>query len=180
MQVDQAPHVQVDIIHFDGVCDLLLVKLGPSGEDIDVLIVKDAACSGIASHVQIRYPAPGVVLDVVLLASGIKGLCVVASNHKNETSLRIECGEVTASEEQGTSINEHLFLINILHHPVAAHVILVTAANAEDATFISHYSSAKLRDVEVILQGDLMRDHLIDIEEVNVLRAPFKVVHEFA
>ena len=34
--------IVVYIIHFDGVCDFLFVKLGPPTEDVDVLVVKDA------------------------------------------------------------------------------------------------------------------------------------------
>ena len=39
---NHAPHIVVYIIHFDGVCDFLFVKLGPPTEDVDVLVVEDA------------------------------------------------------------------------------------------------------------------------------------------
>lgn len=42
-------------------------------------------------------------------------------------------------------------------------------ANAEDTSLVSDHSPAKLRDVEVILEVDLVGKHLIDIEEVDVL-----------
>ena len=30
MQVDQSPHIQIDIVHFNGVCNLLLIEFGSS------------------------------------------------------------------------------------------------------------------------------------------------------
>lgn len=59
--------------------------------------------------------------------------------------------------------------IHILHHPVAADVILVSATDAEDAALIRDDSAAELGYVEVVLQVDLVRDHLVDVEEVDVL-----------
>mgnify|MGYP001607045759 CR=1 FL=1 len=37
VQVDHFPVVLINVIHLNRVCDLLLLKLGPSREDIDVL-----------------------------------------------------------------------------------------------------------------------------------------------
>jgi hypothetical protein len=54
----------------------------------------------------------------------------------------------------------------------------MATADAEDAAFVRDYCPAEFRDVKVVLKVYLMRHCLVYIVEVNVLRAPFKVVHE--
>ncbi len=56
----------------------------------------------------------------------------------------------------------------------------MSSSNAEDSSLISDYGPAELRNVEIILQKNLMRQHLVYIVEVDVLSSPFKVVDEFA
>jgi hypothetical protein len=117
-------------------------------------------------------------LDIVLFASSIESFGIVATNHKYQASFRIESGEITSTEEKRASVNEHLFLINIFHHPVAAYIVLMAATNTEDSALISDNSPTKLRDVEIILQVDFVRHHFVNIEEMNVFGSPLKVMNK--
>ena len=56
----------------------------------------------------------------------------------------------------------------------------MAAAYAEDSSLIGHYSSAELRDVEIIFEINFIRLHLINIEEMNIFGSPLEVVHELA
>ena len=87
IQVDHAPHVVIDVVHLNSVRDLLLVELGAATEDVDVLVVEDAAGCGVASHVEVCNAAPGVVLDVVLLASCVEALGIVATDDEDQAAL---------------------------------------------------------------------------------------------
>ena len=59
--------------------------------------------------------------------------------------------------------------VNEFHHPVTADIILMAATYTKDSSLICDNSPTELRYIEIILKVDLIRDHLIDIEEVNVL-----------
>lgn len=87
MEIHQAPHVKVDIIHLNSVSDFLLVKLSAPRENINVFIVEDTACGGITSHIQIRDSAPSVILDIVFLACCVERFSVIATDNKNQSSL---------------------------------------------------------------------------------------------
>jgi len=71
-------------------------------------------------------------------------------------------------------------LINILHHPVAAYIILMSASNAENSALICDNSPTKLRNVEIIFKVDFVRHHFVYIEEMNIFGSPLKIVHKFA
>ena len=83
VQVDHPPHVVVDIIHFNRVCDLLLVELGSARKHIDVFVVKNAGSCGVSGNVKVCDSAPGVVLDVIFFAGSVEALGVVSSNHED-------------------------------------------------------------------------------------------------
>ena len=180
MEVDQPPHVQVDVVHFDGVGDLLLVELSAAREHIYVLVVEYAACSTVSSHIQVCYPAPSIILNVVFLACGVEGFGIVAANHEYETSFRVEGGEVRTTEEQGRSVGQHLFRVDVLHHPVATHVVLVTTADTKHSAFVRHHGATELGNVKLILKVDLMCGLFVYVEEVYVFGAPLEVVHKLA
>ena len=86
VQVYHSPQVKVDVVHLDCVCDLLLLKLGPSAENIDVLVVYNSACSRVSGNIEVCDSAPSIVLDVVFLASSVEALRVVSSNNVNKSS----------------------------------------------------------------------------------------------
>ena len=73
-----------------------------------------------------------------------------------------------------------MFLVNILHHPVTANIILVATTNAEYAAFVSDHCSTELRYIEIIFQVDSMRDHLIYVKKVDIFGSPLEVVNELA
>ena len=87
MQVDEAPHVEIDIVHLNSICDFFFVKLCPSREHIDVFIVEDTASSRISCNIEIRNSAPSVILDIILFASSVESLRVVPTNDKYKASL---------------------------------------------------------------------------------------------
>ena len=142
----------IDIVHLNRVSDLFLVELGPSTEHIDVLVVENAACGGVASYVQVSDSAPSVILYVVLLTGCIEALSIVASDDEDQASLRIEGCEIRTFEEKRRLIFEFSPVLSFeFHHPVAAHVILMAATYAEDSTFIRHNCPAELRYAELVV-----------------------------
>jgi len=179
VQVDHTPHVVVDVVHFNCVRDFLLVEFCAATEYIDVLVVENAAGCRVARDVQVSDSAPGVVLDVVFLASSVEALRVVATNHENETALGVKGREVGSFEQERGLVLKLLAVFFEFHHPVAAHVVLVAPTDAEDAALVSHDRAAELRDAEGVVKADLMRDILLNVEKVDRLAAPFEVVHEF-
>jgi len=84
----------VDVVHLNSVSDLLFVKLCAAAENINILVVENAASGRVTSNIQISDPAPSIILDIVLLARRVKTLCVIASNHKNKTTFAVERCEV--------------------------------------------------------------------------------------
>jgi hypothetical protein len=68
----------------------------------------------------------------------------------------------------------------VFEHPITAYIILVTATNAEHLTFISNQCSAEFRNQEIIVQQYFIAGTFINIVEMNVLGAPFKVMHIFS
>ena len=87
MQVNQPPHVEINVVHLNGISNLFLIELSPSAEDIDVLVVEDATGSRVSSNIEVSYPAPGIVLDVILLTSCVETLCIITTDYKDEASL---------------------------------------------------------------------------------------------
>ena len=67
----------------------------------------------------------------------------------------------------------------ILKHPVAAHIILVPPSDAEDLTFVGHQGSTKFRDLEIVVEANLLTALLVNIIEVNVFGAPFEIMNKF-
>ena len=94
VQVDHAPHVMIDVVHLDRIRDLLLIELGSTTKYIDILVVENAACSGVSRHIQICDPAPSVILNIVLFARCVETLCIVATDHENQPALRIKSREI--------------------------------------------------------------------------------------
>lgn len=45
----------------------------------------------------------------------------------------------------------------------------MSSADAEDSSLIRDHSPAELGDIEIVLEIDLVRDHLVNIKEMNVL-----------
>ena len=89
----------VNVVHLNSVSDLFLVKFGAATEDVDVLVVEDAAGCGVTGNIQVSDSTPGVVLDVVLLARRIEALSIVATNDKDEAALTVQGSEVRALEK---------------------------------------------------------------------------------
>ena len=151
VQVDHAPHVVVDVVHLDRVCDLFLVELGTTTENVDVLVVEDTTRGGVPGHVQVGDPAPGIVLDVILLTSRVEALGVIAANNEDEATLRIEGSEIRSLEEKGRLVLKFGAIFFELHHPVTAHVVLMSTADAENSAFISDDRAAEFRNTKLIV-----------------------------
>ena len=71
-----------------------------------------------------------------------------------------------------------LVFLDVLEHPVAAHVVLVTTCDAEESTMVAYNRTAELGNV--ILEVDevlalLVRRHIV---EVDVLVAPLEVMND--
>ena len=73
-----------------------------------------------------------------------------------------------------------LVFLDVLEHPVAAHVVLVTTADTEHFTFVSDQGAAELGNEVVVVQHNLLTRLLVHIVKVNVFGAPFEVMHKFA
>lgn len=52
------------------------------------------------------------------------------------------------------------------------------ASDTEDPSFIGDDGPAELRNVEGVAEADLVRNHLVNVEKVDRLAAPFEIVHE--
>ena len=73
---------------------------------------------------------------------------------------------------------QHAVLLDILQHPVAAHVLLHATGDAVQAPVVAHHRPAELRDIVLEINqilALLVRD---DIVEVDVLVAPLEVVND--
>ena len=71
-----------------------------------------------------------------------------------------------------------LVLLDVLEHPVAAHVVLVAACNAEQPSMVTHDGPAELWNIVFEINkvlGLLVGCHIV---EMNVLVAPFEVVDD--
>ena len=99
IEVDHSPHVVVDIVHLDSVGDLLLIELGSTTENVDVLVAKDATCSTVSSHVEISDSGPGIILDVILLTSSVERLGIVSTDNKDQAPFTIKSSEVRSPEK---------------------------------------------------------------------------------
>ena len=89
----------VNVVHLNRVSDLFFVEFGAATEDVDVLVVEDAAGCRVTGNIQVSDSTPGVILDVVLLARRVEALCIVATNDKDETALTVQGSEVRALEK---------------------------------------------------------------------------------
>ena len=98
VQVDHSPHVVIDVVHLNGVRDLLFVELGAATENVDVLVVEDAAGSRVTSHIEVCDTAPSIILDVILLTSCVEALGIIATDDENQATLRVERREIRTLE----------------------------------------------------------------------------------
>ena len=157
VQIDHAPHVVIDIVHLNRVSDLFLVELGPSTEHVDILVVEDAACSRVTSYVKVGYTTPSIILDVILLTGRVETLSIIASNDEDEAALRVESCEVRSFEEEWRLVFEFGTVLSFeLHHPVAAHIVLMPATYAKDASLVRHNCPTKLRYAELVVEGNFV------------------------
>jgi len=54
----------------------------------------------------------------------------------------------------------------------------MSSANAEDTSLVSDHGATELGDAEGVTKGYLVRNHLLDVEEVDRLAAPLEVVNK--
>ena len=87
VEVNHAPHIVVNVVHFNRVRNLLLVKLGAATEYVDVLVIEDATGCGVPRNIKICNPAPSVILDVVFFAGRVETFRIVSTDYEDEASL---------------------------------------------------------------------------------------------
>ena len=68
-------------------------------------------------------------------------------------------------------------LLNVLKHPVTAHIVLVATSYTKEPTMVTHNSPAELRDV--VLEVNKIFGLLVsgDIIKMNVFVAPLEVMY---
>lgn len=73
---------------------------------------------------------------------------------------------------------KHAVLLNVLEHPVAAHVVLVSSSDAVKPAVVTDNCSAELGNI--VLEVDKVLTLLVrdDVVEVNILVAPLEVVDD--
>jgi len=71
-----------------------------------------------------------------------------------------------------------LFLLDVLKHPIAAHVILMTTCNTKETSVICDDCSTEFGNVLVEINKEFRLFAIDDIVEVNVLVAPFEIVND--
>ena len=71
-----------------------------------------------------------------------------------------------------------LVLLNVFKHPVAAHVVLMSASDAEQAAMVADDCATELRNI--VLEVDKVFALLVSchVVEVNILVAPLKVMND--
>jgi len=82
VQIYHSPHIVVHVVHFYCFCDLFLIKLCPTTENVDVLVIKNTASGTVSCYIQISDSRPSIVLNIVLFAGSVKTFRVITSYHK--------------------------------------------------------------------------------------------------
>ena len=173
------PNIFLDIVCFADVGDLFRRELDAATEDVDELGVEDAAGGGVACHIELRHAYPLIDADVVVLARLVEVLGVVAADDVDAIFFGLVDGrEVRPRVVEVRPVLELFVLLDVLEHPVAAHVVLVATGDAEEAPVVTHHRSAELGNV--VFEVDEVLGLLVrcDVVEVDVLVAPFEVVDD--
>lgn len=158
------------IVHLNSVSNFLFVEFCATAEDINVLVIEYTTCSRVSGNIQVGNSTPSVVLDIILLAGSVETLGIVSADDENESTLRVESSEVRSLEEQRRFVLKLSPISSVFlefHHPVAAHIVLMSSTDAEDSTLISNDCSAELWNTELITQSDLLRNLFLNIKEMD-------------
>lgn len=147
------------IVHLNSVSNFLFVEFCATAEYINVLVIEYTTCSRVSGNIQVGNSTPSVVLDIILLAGSVETLGIVSADDKNESTLRVESSEVRSLEEQRRFVLKLSPVCSVFlefHHPVAAHIVLMSSTDAEDSTLIGNDCSAELWNTELVTQSDLL------------------------
>jgi hypothetical protein len=68
--------------------------------------------------------------------------------------------------------------LNILEHPVATNIVLMSPSNTEKSSMIRDYSSTELRNVVFKVNEVLALFVGSDVVEMDILVAPFEVMND--
>lgn len=179
VDLNDFPDVLVYVVALADVRDLLRLKLDPPREDVHELRVKDAAGGRVSRHVQVGYPHPLVLIDVVVLARFIKVFGIIAADDVDSVFLGlVDRGEVRPGVVHVAAALEHPLLLDVLQCPIATLVVLVPTANTKQASVVCDDRAAKLGNVALKIDevfGLLPVHHIV---EVDVLVTPLEVVDD--
>lgn len=177
LERDDFPDVLLDVVEFADVGDLLGRELDAPREDVDELVVENAAGCGVAGHIELCHAHPAVNCHVVVLTAAVEVLRIIAANDVDAVSLAfVDGGEVRARLVELGSMLKAAVLLNVLEHPVAAHVVLVAPCDAEKPPVVCHDSATELGNVGLEVDQVLALLARVHIVEVDVLVAPLEVV----
>ena len=173
------PDIFLDVVALTDISDFLWRKFYATRKHVNELGIENAASGAVSSYVEVRHSDPFISTDVVVLASAVKVLCIVSSNHINAVFFALVDGsKIRSGVIQISSVLKHSVLFNILKHPVAADVVLMPTSDAVEAAVVRNDRAAKLGNIVFKVHkvfGLFVRNHII---EVDVFVAPFKIVDD--
>jgi len=122
---------------------------------------------------------PFVLIDIIVLTIRVKVFSVVSSNCIDSIHVPIINGcEIWSGIIEKWFMFKTFLFFDVLEHPIAAHIVLMSSRNAKQSSVISDNSSAKFRNVLVEIHQKFWLLSIYYIIEMNVFIAPFKVMND--
>ena len=122
---------------------------------------------------------PFIMVHIIVLAVGVKILGIIPTYCVDSIHITVvNRRKVRPGIVQQGPVLQTLLLFDVLEHPVAAHIVLVSSSDAEESPMISDDCSTEFRNVLVEVNqilGLLPIDHIV---EMDILVAPLEVMDD--
>ncbi len=120
---------------------------------------------------------PFVLIDIIVLTISVKVLCIVSTNSIDSIAVPIINGcEIWSRIVKKRFMLKAFLLFNILKHPIATHIVLMSSCNTKQSTMVCYDCSAEFRDVLVEIHQKFWLLSIHNIIKMDVLVSPFKVM----
>lgn len=122
---------------------------------------------------------PFVLIDIIVLTISVKVLCIVSTNSIDSIHVSIinSC-EIWSGVIKKWFMFKTFLLFNILKHPIAAHIVLMSSRNTKQSTMVCYDSSTEFRDVFVKIHQKFWLLSINNIIKMNVFVTPFKIMDD--
>lgn len=122
---------------------------------------------------------PLILVNIVVLAVRVKVFGIVTPNSIDPVHVSIVNGsEIRPRIVEKSSVLQTLLFLNVLKHPVAAHIVLMSPCYAEQSSMVSNNSPTEFRNVFVEVNQVLCLLAIDHIVEMDIFVAPLKVVND--